>query len=135
MPAEWIIAIIALVSTGAWSLFVFIRTRPEQSSGPKQVRHITVNGSCRPSAVHVNPGQPTRLIFRREDTAPRSKRIVLPDYGIRVQLAAFEEVVVDLPPSDPGEHEFTCQMETFRGTLIVDDSSPAEQRGREAVAQ
>jgi plastocyanin domain-containing protein len=131
----WVIAIIGLVSTGAWILFVLIRTRPEQSSGPAQVRHISVNGSCRPSAVHVNPGQPTRLIFRRQDTAPGSERIVLSDYGISAQLAAFEEVVVDLPPSDPGEHEFTCQMETFRGTLIVDDSGPAEQHSSEAVAQ
>ena len=49
----------------------------------------------------------------------------LPGLGISVMLSPFEDVPVDLPASDPGEHEFNCQMQMLHGRLIVD---------REAVA-
>ena len=70
--------------------------------------------------MHVRAGEPARLIFRREETAPCSECVVFPDYGISVMLPPFEDVAVDLPASEPGEHEFTCQMQMLRGRLIVD---------------
>ncbi len=48
-------------------------------------------------------------------------------------LPAFEEVAVDLPASEPGEHDFTCQMEMLRGKLIVEERrSPSAEGGNGA---
>ena len=121
MADEWIVAIAGLaVTITVWSLFIFRRSRSEFDVRPPQVRRIRINGSYQPSEVHVSAGQPTRLIFRREETAPCSERVVFPDFGISVMLPAYAEVEVDLPASEPGEHEFTCEMEMLHGRLIVD---------------
>lgn len=53
-------------------------------------------------------------------TAPCSERVVFPDYGISVMLPPYEDVTVDLPASEPGQHAFTCQMQMLHGRLIVD---------------
>ena len=136
MAIEWVIAIAGLaVTITVWSLFVSRRARTEPNSEPAQVRRIRINGMYQPSEVHVSAGQPMRLIFRREETVSCSERVVFPDYGISVMLPAFEEVAVDLPPSEPGEHEFTCQLEMLHGRLIVDPWGPVDHRGAEAVAR
>ena len=121
MAAEWIIAAVGVATTIAvWAWFTLRRERRDAIDAPGQIRRIRVNGTYEPSEVHVRAGAPARLIFRREETAPCSERVVFPDYGISVMLPPFRDVAVDLPASDPGEHEFTCQMEMLRGTLVVD---------------
>ena len=118
MAAEWIGAAAGLALTvTVWGLFL-ARARRDPRSG--QVRRIRIDGTYDPSEVHVRAGEPARLIFRREETAACSERVVFPDFGISVMLPPFEDVVVDLPASEPGEHEFTCRMQTLHGTLIVD---------------
>jgi len=60
-------------------------------------------GPYQPAEVHISPGRPTRAIFRREEIAPCSERVVFSEYCISVMLPAFEDVAVDLPASEPGE--------------------------------
>ncbi len=90
--------------------------------GP-QVRRIRINGNFQPAEVHVSAGIPTRLIFRREETAPGSERVVFSDLGISASLLPYVDVAVDLPASEPGEHLFTGQMQMLRGTIVVDEDA------------
>jgi Cu+-exporting ATPase len=113
---------IALIIFTAWALFA---TRRSRAAAAGQVRRIRVNGSYQPSEVHVRAGTPTRLIFRREETAACSERVVFPDFGLSVTLPPFEDVAIDLPPDEPGEHEFTCEMQMLHGTLFVDRATVA----------
>ncbi len=125
MAAEWIVAASGVtVTVAAWALFA-ARGRRAASPAPGQIRRIRIDGDYQPDKVHVRAGEPARLIFRREETAPCSERVVFPDYGISVMLPPFKDVAVDLPASEPGEHEFTCQMQMLHGRLVVE---------REAVA-
>lgn len=136
MSTELIVALIGLaVSLTVWGLFVFRGGRAKETREPAQVRRIRIRGSYQPAEVHVSAGQPTRLIFRREETALCSERVVFPDYGISVTLPAFEDVTVDLPSSEPGEHEFTCQMEMLHGRLIVDGARLSTRACTEALAR
>ena len=121
MDAEWIVVAAGLALTLiVWALFAARRGRAVAGRPAGQVRRIRINGCYQPSEVHVRAGTPTRLIFRREETAPCSERVVFPDFGISVMLPPYEDVAVDLPASEPGEHEFTCQMQMLHGTLVVD---------------
>ena len=136
MAVEWALATAGLAITGiVSSAFVFHRGRGAETSEPTQVRRIRINGTYQPEEVHVSAGEPTRLIFRREETAPCSERVVFPDYGISVMLPAFEEVAVDLPASAPGEHAFTCQMQMLHGRLIVDQRRRSTRTAGEAAAR
>ena len=117
MAAEWIVAAAGLVLTVAvWAFFA----RRSIGAAPGQVRRVRVSGGYQPSEIHIAAGEPARLVFRREETAPCSERVVFPDYGISVMLPAFEDVAVDLPAGEPGEHEFTCQMQMLHGRIVVD---------------
>ena len=115
-----VIFIALVVGVLAWALVAARRRRPAATPAPGQVRRIRIDGDYRPAEIHVRAGEPARLIFRREETAPCSERVVFPDYGLSVMLPPFEDVAVDLPASEPGEHEFTCQMEMLHGKLVVD---------------
>ena len=133
MAAEWIAAGAGLVLTGTvWGLFL---ARAGRAQRPEQVRRIRISGTYEPSEVHVRAGEPTRLVFRREETASCSERVVFPDFGISVMLPSFEDVSVDLPASEPGEHEFTCEMEMLRGKLVVDADGSEGRREAKAVAR
>ena len=89
------------------------------------MRQIRIRGRYLPSEVHVAAGEPARVVFRREERDPCSEYVVFPDFGISVMLPPFEDVPVDLPPSEPGEHLFTCKLDVFRGKLVVDESPAA----------
>jgi P-type Cu+ transporter len=125
--AEWLGAIGGLALTlGVWALFVFGRGGAHTRSDSPQLRRVRVRGGFQPAEIHLTAGIPTRLVFRREETAPCSERVVFPDYGISVGLPPFQEVAVELPASEPGTHLFTCEMDMLHGRLVVD---PAATRG------
>jgi Cu+-exporting ATPase len=125
--AEWLGAIGGLaVALGVWALFVFGRGGAPASSGSPQLRRVRVRGGFQPAEIHLTAGIPTRLVFRREETAPCSERVVFPDLGISATLPAFRDVTVELPASEPGTHPFTCEMDMLHGRLVVE---PAASRG------
>ena len=133
MGAEWIGAVAGLWFTVTVSgLFL---TRVGRSGHSGQVRRIRIKGTYEPSEVHVRAGEPARLVFRREETAPCSERIVFPDFGLSVTLPPFEDVAVELPASEPGEHEFTCEMQMLHGRLVVDAADDGRRLGGTTVTR
>jgi plastocyanin domain-containing protein len=133
---EWLlVAAGVLLAVLVWGVFALRRTA-DAAAPPAgaQVRRVRVNEGYDPPEVHVEAHRPIRLLFRREETAPCSERVVFPDYGISVGLPAFHEVAVDLPPSEPGAHRFSCEMDMLHGNLIVEaNGAPAAARAHEGV--
>lgn len=111
-----------LAAGGAWTWRAFRRSRCSVGNrGDRwQERRIRVCDGYEPAEIHVAAGMPVRLVFRREETAWCSERVVFPDLGISASLPAFQDTAVELPPSEPGTHPFTCEMQMFYGRLIVD---------------
>ena len=85
-----------------------------------QEQMILVKGGYTPDTIRVVARTPVRLLFRREETAACSEQVVLADYGKSAPLPTGTVVPVEFMPSDPGEHEFTCQMGMLRGRIIVE---------------
>ncbi|MFV2063588.1 MAG: cupredoxin domain-containing protein [Chloroflexota bacterium] len=88
-------------------------------SGGYQEVMVLVKGGYTPDTIRVTAGRPVRLLFRREETAACSERVVLPDFDRSADLPTGKVVPVEFLPTEPGEHEFTCQMGMLRGRLIV----------------
>jgi plastocyanin domain-containing protein len=81
---------------------------------------ITVeNGIYQPSRLKVSAGQPTTLTFLRKDASPCAATVIFPDSEVSEELPLNKAKAVVLPPMPPGEHPFTCQMQMYRGTLVV----------------
>ena len=130
VTAEWIVAAAGLGVTGAaWTLFLRRTDKDDRAiDTPAEVRRVRIRGSYEPSEIHVPAGSPSRLIFRREETAPCSERVVFPDLGLSVMLTPFEDVQIDIPAENPGVHEFTCEMRMLHGRLVVDDDPAARPK-------
>lgn len=95
--------------------------RRSRRTSPVSARRIRVRGGYHPDTVHARLGEPVRLIFRREETAPCSERVVFPDFGKSAMLPAHEDVTIEVAPERAGTYEFTCQMGVLHGRLIVEE--------------
>jgi plastocyanin domain-containing protein len=80
---------------------------------------ILVKGAYDPDVVVVEHGKPVRLMFRREETAACSERVILPDFHRQAELPQGQLVPVEFTPQHPGEYEFTCGMGMLHGKVVV----------------
>ena len=96
---------------------------------PVQVR-IRVRGRYEPDRIVARAGDRLRLVFRREESAACSERVVFPDFGKSATLPTNEDVAIDLHPQEPGEYDFTCAMGMLRGRLIVTAADVGDEPGR-----
>ncbi len=79
------------------------------------------NGTYEPSRIRIQAGKPTTLRFLRKDASPCAATVVFADFDISEELSLNKNKDVFLPPCESGEYSFTCQMQMYRGTLIVMD--------------
>lgn len=84
---------------------------------------IVDNGTYEPSRIRLAAGQDTTLRFLRKDASPCAATVVFADLDISEELPLDKPKNISLPPLSSGEYPFTCQMQMYRGTLIVNDDS------------
>lgn len=93
-------------------------TRPEGKAGSPL---IVVQGGYSPDVIKLKKGQPARLRFLRKDSGECSRELVIPELGVRQELASMAETVVAVTPERAGTFEFRCGMNMLHGTLVVED--------------
>ncbi len=84
-----------------------------------QETRVVVQGGYSPDTIRVQPGRPVRLVFERRESDPCSERVVFDTLGLSADLPVGTDVPVEFVPTEPGDHEFTCQMGMLRGKVIV----------------
>jgi plastocyanin domain-containing protein len=91
------------------------------AAAPGQVADLTirVEGGYSPNAIEVPRGTRVRLTFDRQEDNPCSEEVVVPDFGIRRDLPAFAQTVVEFTADTAGSHQFACGMGMLRGTIVV----------------
>jgi Cu+-exporting ATPase len=97
-------------------------------AGGAQEIEVLVKETYQPNVIRVRQGVPVRLKFNRQEAIDCSNRVLIPDFGISKALPAFQTTVVEFTPQEPGEYAFTCWMNMYRGTIVV------EPNGRRAGA-
>lgn len=123
-PLEWIV-VLAGAAAVAWVNWYFFLARrgtavaETRESGVQEVT-ITVQGGYEPAEVKLRKGVPARLVFDRKETSGCSEEVVIPDFGVRKFLPAFQKTTVELKPESAGSFEFTCGMSMLRGRLVVE---------------
>ena len=120
---DWIVlaAGLAAIAWVNWYFFLAERKAAAATAGSGGVQEvtITVHGGYEPAEVRLQKGVPARLVFDRQETSGCSEEVVLPDFGIRRFLPAFQKTTVELTPDRAGSFEFTCGMSMLRGRLVV----------------
>ena len=115
-------AALAAIAWVNWYFFAAGRSRvlAATSAGGTQEVTIAVQGGYEPRTVQVKAGQPVRLVFDRQETSSCSEEVVIPDFGVRRFLPAFERTAIEITPAEPGEYEFTCGMSMLRGRIVAE---------------
>ena len=118
--------IVTLVGLGAigWIVWYFWLWKGEAvaaqaGAGGIQIVDVTVKGGYQPASIVVEAGRPVRLNFTRREASLCGEEVVLPEFGRRAHLPEDKTVPVEVTPEKPGEYEFTCGMNMYKGRLIV----------------
>jgi plastocyanin domain-containing protein len=93
---------------------------PADVRGGVQSALVVVKGGYTPDTIVVEQGRPVRLVFRREESALCSERVLIPDFDRSAVLPEGQEVAVEFLPTRKGEYPFACQMGMLRGRIVVD---------------
>jgi len=108
----------------AWIIWYFWLSRGHavqaELAGGVQSALVVVKGGYTPDTIVVERGRPVRLLFRREESALCSERVVLPAFDRTALLPEGEEVPIEFVPTERGEFPFACQMGMLRGRIVVE---------------
>jgi plastocyanin domain-containing protein len=123
-PSDWIVILLGIAAIAWVNWYFFLARRPAATAmvgaGGAQEVTITVQGGYAPAEVKVKRGAPVRLVFDRQETSGCSEEVVIPDFGIRKFLPAFQKTAIELTPEKAGVFDFTCGMSMLHGKLIVE---------------
>ncbi|RLA44763.1 MAG: cupredoxin domain-containing protein [Gammaproteobacteria bacterium] len=106
-----------LIALIVWWFWLY---KPSEASIAEDGIVITVeNGTYQPSRLKVSAGQPVTLTFLRKDASPCAATVVFPEADVSEELPLNKAKAIVLPAMRKGEYPFTCQMQMYRGTLVV----------------
>ncbi|WP_028108316.1 cupredoxin domain-containing protein [Ferrimonas futtsuensis] len=91
-----------------------------QARNDRPIAIVVANGVYQPARVHASVGQTLTLRFLRQDTSPCAELVQFPELGLSVTLPIGHHTEIQLPALDKGEYAFHCQMQMYRGKLIID---------------
>ena len=113
---------LALICWIVWYFWLWRKASVEvqENAGGTQEIEVTVKGGYQPASIVAKAGRPLRLNFTRRESTPCGEEVVLPDFGKRAHLPENKTVALEIVPQKPGEYEFTCGMNMYRGKLIVE---------------
>ncbi len=83
---------------------------------------IVDNGIYEPSRIRLPAGHAATLRFLRKDASPCAGTVVFADFDISEELPLNKTKDIRLPPLESGEYSFSCQMQMYRGELIVSEN-------------
>jgi plastocyanin domain-containing protein len=120
MSTAWInITGLVLIGLIVWWFWL---SKPKSQWAASGVVDIVVDGGVYvPARIEVTAGQPVTLRFLRKDANPCAEKVLFDDLGIAADLPIGQPVELTITPKTAGDYAFTCQMQMYRGTLVVKD--------------
>ena len=109
---------IALIGLIVWWFWLY---RPPEIEFADDALVIRVeNGTYQPALIRIAANRPCSLHFLRKDASPCAETILIPDIELSESLPLDKVKILTLPPLEPGEYNFHCQMQMYRGVLKVE---------------
>ncbi len=118
MPIDKILVGIGGISAILFVAWFFFGKKTKEITVEKQVQ-IMVDGGYSPEVISVKQGQPIILNFYRKDPSSCLEEVVLPDFGVRKELALNQTTAIEIRPDKTGEFTFSCGMNMYHGKIKV----------------
>lgn len=80
---------------------------------------LVKDGVYTPSRIEVPANQDVVMRFVREDASPCAEKVIFGELDKAFDLPLNQPVDVTLHINEPGEYHFSCDMQMYRGTLLV----------------
>jgi plastocyanin domain-containing protein len=98
----------------------FWLSKPKSQRVTSGVIEVVVEGGVyTPARIEVAAGKSVTLRFLRKDPSPCAEKVLFDELGIAADLPIGQPVELTITPNKAGEYTFTCQMQMYRGTLVV----------------
>ncbi|WP_068818286.1 cupredoxin domain-containing protein [Phormidesmis priestleyi] len=118
-----------------WFLLSKSKSQTADTHQGVQEATITVDGGYEPNRVVVKAGQLVRLNFDRRDPSSCLEAVRLPEFRIAKDLPLNQVTPIEFTPTQPGEYEFVCGMNMFRGVIEVQGNDSLETQNEAQVLQ
>lgn len=115
-----LIGLLLIAATLWWFWLGPKRRRAEAVSASEKLQILVKDGVYEPDRIRLPAGEPATLHFRREDPTPCAEWVLFPDLEVSAELVVHRDTAVKIPAAEPGEYPFTCQMQMYRGTLVIE---------------
>ncbi|PKG80813.1 plastocyanin [Colwellia sp. 75C3] len=113
------IAGLVLISLIIWWFWLY-KPKEVEVSSTNDIKIVVNNGVYQPARIKIKAGQQTVIQFIRKDSSPCASMVLFPDVEITQELPFNGNKSVLLPPMKSGEYPFHCQMQMYKGILIVE---------------
>ncbi|MDH5393110.1 MAG: cupredoxin domain-containing protein [Gammaproteobacteria bacterium] len=112
------IAAVILILAIIW--WFWLSTAKAQTISEKQVVEILLeDGVYNPARIEVAAGQTFSLRFIRKDASPCAEKVLFNQLDKSLELPLNQPREIELNISKAGEYSFCCEMNMYRGTLLV----------------
>lgn len=88
-------------------------------SGKKVIQVLIKDGTYSPARIAAQANQPIIIEFLRKDNTPCSQHVVFERIGVHQRIPYDQPYQIQLGLLEPGRYTFACQMNMYRGELIV----------------
>lgn len=118
----WITNLLGLlvIATIVWWFWLY---KPEEATSAEQgiINVLVENGVYEPARIQIPAHQTSTLRFLRKDTTPCSATVIFNGLDISSDLPVNHPKNIEVTPSKSGNYTFGCQMQMYKGELIVTD--------------
>ena len=108
---------VALIVLTVWWFWLYKPTITNVAAD--EVEIIVANGVYSPARIQLKAGATTTLKVLRQDASPCAAILQIPDANISEELPLNQVQTITLPAMPAGEHPFHCQMQMYRGLIVV----------------
>ncbi len=108
-----------LMALVVWWFWLSHRNRAAQPP-TREATIIVEDGVYSPASIRAEAGQSLTLHFDRRDPSPCAEQVIFQGLDTSEFLDTEKITTLTLNNLPAGRYRFTCQMQMYQGTLIVD---------------
>ena len=112
---------VLLIMGIVWWFWLYKPTELKTDSADSELLITVENGIYTPGRFSVPSGQAALVKFLRKDASPCAGMVAFADLNISEELPLNKEKIIQLPVLSAGTYSFTCQMQMYKGELIVSE--------------
>ncbi len=109
---------VLLIGLIIWWFWLFKEKELTMTDGEIQI--VVKDGVYEPARIKIPKDQPVTLQFLRKDASPCAGTLLFPDLELSTELPVNSFSAIVLPGLKKGEYPFHCQMQMYKGCLIVE---------------